>query len=126
MQTSTTIPAASEGIAMARDVVSRLLGEANATDRIEDAKLLTSEVGTNAVRHAGSNPVSTIGLAVETSPHLLRVEVSDLGPGFNVGAIKPPPGQNVSGWGLFLVERVSDGWGVIRNSPNIVWFELKL
>ena len=125
MQTSIKIPAAPEGAAMARDAVSRALG-GTAEKRLEDARLLTSEVVTNAVRHAGLSPEDSIGLSVMMSQHRVRIEVSDPGAGFNEEPLEPPLDRGVGGWGLFLVERVSDGWGVIRNHPNIVWFELTL
>ena len=30
----------------------------------------------------------------------------------------------MGGFGLVLVDRISDRWGVIRNRQNVVWFEL--
>jgi hypothetical protein len=30
----------------------------------------------------------------------------------------------MGGFGLVLVDRISDRWGVIRDRPNVVWFEL--
>jgi hypothetical protein len=32
----------------------------------------------------------------------------------------------VGGWGLFLVEKLADRWGVARNSLTRVWFEIDL
>lgn len=128
MQTSISIPAASEGIAMARDLVSRAMmtGSETSLQRIDDAKLLTSEVVTNAVRHSGLGAEGSIGLAVKLSPDRVRIEVSDAGIGFDIAALDAPSAKNESGWGLFLVQEVSDGWGVIKNDPNVVWFELNL
>lgn len=128
MQRSISIPAASEGIAMARDLVSRAMmtGSETSLQRIDDAKLLTSEVVTNAVRHSGLGAEGSIGLAVKLSPDRVRIEVSDAGIGFDIAALDAPSAKNESGWGLFLVQEVSDGWGVIKNDPNVVWFELNL
>ena len=127
MQTSISIPAVSEGIAMARDAVSRAMsGSENSWRRIEDAKLLTSEVVTNALRHSGLGAEGSIGLAVKMSPDRVRIEVSDLGTGFDISVLEAPSAENEGGWGLFLIQEVSDGWGVIKNDPNVVWFELSL
>jgi anti-sigma regulatory factor (Ser/Thr protein kinase) len=127
MQTSISIPAASEGIAMARDLVSRAMsGSETSLKRIDDAKLLTSEVVTNALRHSGLGAEDSIGLAVEMLADRVRIEVSDDGHGFDISVVDAPSAKNESGWGLFLVQEVSDGWGVIKNDPNIVWFELNL
>ena len=54
----------------------------------------------------------------------LRVSVTDAGPGFEPDLDAPPREQEMGGFGLVLVDRVSDRWGVIRNRPNVVWFEL--
>ena len=125
MQTPISITAVSEGIAVARDLVSRAMsGSETSLERIDDAKLLTSEVVTNALRHSGLGAEGSIGLAVKLTPDRVRIEVSDIGAGFDVGALDAPSDKNESGWGLFLVQEVSDGWGVIKNDPNIVWFEL--
>ena len=37
-----------------------------------------------------------------------------------------PAPEKVGGWGLHLVKQLADAWGVIRNGPNFVWFELML
>lgn len=127
MRASITIRAASEGIATARDLVSDAMsGSTSPEERVEDARLLTSEVVTNAVRHARLGAEGSIGVAVDVSRGRVRVEVSEGGPGFVVTAIGAPSPQTVSGWGLLLVEQVSDNWGVAGNAPNIVWFELNL
>jgi anti-sigma regulatory factor (Ser/Thr protein kinase) len=127
MQLSIEIPVELEAVAMARDLVSRAVGETVASDdRIEDAKLLTSEVVTNALRHAGMDVGDSIALAVDVTPDRVRVEVADRGPGFDRASLQEPSPENTGGWGLFLVEQLSERWGVIKNDPNLVWFELSL
>ena len=53
----------------------------------------------------------------------VRVEVADPGQGF-----EPAPRDEAmtkpGGWGLYLVDRIADRWGVIRNRMNRVWFEI--
>jgi anti-sigma regulatory factor (Ser/Thr protein kinase) len=89
--------------------------------RLQDAQLLVSELVTNAIRHAGLEREDVITVAVEASDLALRIEVSDPGPGFDPD--DPDPGR-ASGWGLYLVRELSDRWGVERNAPTRVWFEL--
>lgn len=91
--------------------------------RMQDAQLLVSELVTNAIRHAGLQGEDVITLVVEASDHALRIEVSDPGPGFAPADPEPDPGRS-SGWGLYLVRELSDRWGVERNAPTRVWFEL--
>jgi anti-sigma regulatory factor (Ser/Thr protein kinase) len=91
--------------------------------RLEDARLLVSELVTNAIRHAGLGEADRITLTVETRERGLRVEVCDPGPGFEVAEPTPDPARP-SGWGLYLVRELSDRWGVDRQGETTVWFEL--
>jgi len=50
------------------------------------------------------------------------VDVCDHGAGFEVNGA-PQPGD-ASGWGLFMVDRLADRWGVQTNGDTHVWFEL--
>jgi anti-sigma regulatory factor (Ser/Thr protein kinase) len=85
----------------------------------EDMRLLVSELVTNSLRHTGS---ADIELEVWRSDEILRVAVSDQGAGFTVNG-SPQPGD-ASGWGLFMVDRLADRWGVQANGMTCVWFEL--
>jgi serine/threonine-protein kinase RsbW len=127
MQVSVEIPVEPQAVAIARDVVSRVVGALPAPEqRIEDLRLLTSEVVTNALRHAGLAPGDSIAVAVEVHPDRVRVEVADRGPGFDPNALEEPSPEKVGGWGLFLLKKLADRWGVARNHLNRVWFELSL
>lgn len=101
------------------------------------ACLLTSEVVTNAVRHAQG----AITLMVDTRPGHLLVHVRDGGPEHDISdatlfaALAPTtPPQLLDadalperGRGLVLVREISDAWGVHRhrNAPGTtVWFRL--
>jgi hypothetical protein len=85
------------------------------------ALLLTSEVVTNAVRHAGSGPKVTAGVA----DGLLEIGVMD-------GDKEHPPVMSDSldsvaegGRGLALVEDLSEGWGTnLLPEGKEVWFLL--
>lgn len=86
-------------------------------------QLLVSELVTNSVRHAGLDREEWIGLRVDVRPGAVRGTVTDAGPGFDPPRRRPRPGEE-SGWGLFLVERLADRWGVDRDGRTRVWFEL--
>ena len=85
----------------------------------EDVRLLVSELVTNSLRHTGS---SDIELEVWCSEQLVRVAVSDRGAGFELAGA-PRPGD-ASGWGLFMVDRLADRWGIETDGATCVWFEL--
>ena len=92
---------------------------------VDDAMLLTSELVTNAVRHAGQGSEDQIELMVSVDTDLLRVSVRDRGPGFDPGAARAR--SEHGGWGLDLVRRLSSRWGVDRNGDGTdVWFEIDL
>ena len=96
--------------------------EPELTDGASDTlRLLVSEVVTNAVRH-GSN-----GQPVELHASWnseVRVEVSDHGEGFTpaprLGALDEP-----GGFGLFLIGRLADRWGVDTDDGTTVWFVMR-
>jgi anti-sigma regulatory factor (Ser/Thr protein kinase) len=91
---------------------------------MNDVRLLVSELVTNSVRHSeGPNSRSPVTLEVALSDEKLRVMVTDRGTGFEPHPREP--GQSkASGWGLYLVDKLSDRWGVIRNHITRVWFEI--
>ena len=90
---------------------------------LADIRLLVSELVTNAIRHAGAPAEGVVALDVTIDGGRVRVEVADPGAGFD-----PAPRDDEltrpGGWGLYLVDRIADRWGVIRNRMNRVWFEL--
>jgi anti-sigma regulatory factor (Ser/Thr protein kinase) len=93
-----------------------------------DMRLLVSELVTNCVRHAAIGPDESIELNVEIGDETVKVSVRDTGPGFEPPERAPSEeaAEHGSGWGLFLVEQLSSGWGVRREQGAIVWFELPL
>lgn len=106
----------------ARHAVDRFLGVLD-EDLLQDLRLMVSEVVTNSVRHAGLAPSDPIELHIAVDKERVRVEVHDPGPGFE------PPGEPAtmlrdSGWGLYLVDRLADRWGVSTGRRTTVWFEV--
>ena len=75
--------------------------------------MLVSELVTNSLRHTGS---AEIELEVWSSDEVVRVDVSDRGAGFDVDG--PPRPGKASGWGLFMVDRLADRWGVETSGPR--------
>jgi serine/threonine-protein kinase RsbW len=87
-----------------------------------DASLCVSELVTNAVLHSDIGPDDELQLDVSIDEdRRLRVTVTDSGHGFDLPV---PEGGDESGWGLFIVDRLSERWGVERGSGTCVWFEM--
>lgn len=96
-------------------------------ERLEHARLLVTELVTNAFLHGSRGTGDeTIRLRVTMPDGALRVEVTDSGPGFEPPAFTqaPPSPGGFSGRGLYLVDSLSERWGVSGRGPACVWFEL--
>jgi anti-sigma regulatory factor (Ser/Thr protein kinase) len=89
----------------------------------QDLRLLVTEAVKNSVQHAGVGPEDSIGLKIAVRSDTVRIEVSDEGPGFEPDASRPDEDE-VSGWGLFLIDQLADRWGVVHESGTTVWFEV--
>jgi anti-sigma regulatory factor (Ser/Thr protein kinase) len=112
-----------DAVSAARRGIDSLEDELGA-QRLNDMRLLVSELVTNSVRHARAGEGDELELEVSVRRELIRVCVSDRGPGFEVSP-RAPDDDPGSGWGLFLVERLSDRWGVELNGRTQVWLELE-
>jgi anti-sigma regulatory factor (Ser/Thr protein kinase) len=84
-----------------------------------DVMLLVSELVTNAVRHARSDEFE---VRLEVRRDALRLEVHDEGAGF-VPRIAPS-GNGTGGYGLYIVDRLADRWGVERDPGGVIWLEV--
>lgn len=113
-----------EAAAAARAAISMLDGCAP-RELLDDARLLTSEVVTNAVRHSGAAEGSVVDVEVAATADHVAVGVSDQGNGF-VPRARTKGQSEGSGWGLHLVERLASSWGVEAEPQPRVWFELQV
>ena len=89
---------------------------------LDSVLLLVTELLTNSVRHAGADSME---LAVKVGSESVRVEIANPGSHFEPvqrdGEVDPD-----AGWGLFLVDRLSDAWGVVEEpGRQRVWFEVR-
>ena len=91
-------------------------------ERRQDAELLLSEVVSNAVRHGEG---ADIRVHFERDDGCFRAEVVDDGHGFVPGQRDRSDVYTAGGWGLPLVETLSDRWGAHSGSTH-VWFEFAL
>ena len=113
---STNLPRSPDSVSVARRLVNGHTTSLGAEQR-EDAVLMVSELVTNAVVHG----VGAISLRIDVEADAVRIEVADDG---NVAlAPSPEPGAH-GGWGLRIVEQLSDDWGVLEGSTK-VWFRLR-
>ena len=109
----------------ARRALEAMNGAADQT-LIERGSLAVTEIVTNSVLHAGLAPSQQIELHVSLLPELLRIEVSDEGKGFISKPVASKPDHAPGGWGLWVVDQLTDRWGVDCSHSTRVWLEFDL
>ncbi|WP_286254833.1 ATP-binding protein [Streptomyces graminofaciens] len=104
----------------ARSFVAETLTQWGRTERLDDIRLCTSELATNAVLH-GAPAGGQVLVRVELHTTVLRIEVHDGGNG--TPTKQEPRSTTDDGRGLLLVSAVADHWGVEkRQGPGkCVW-----
>ena len=114
------LPADLASVGSARQFIRTELDRNGWADATEVVVLLTSEVVTNAIRHAGS----PCRVDVRITEDSVRVEVTD-------GSTQPVrlrrvPCDAESGRGLFLLDRLARHWGTHqRSAGKSVWFDVE-
>jgi anti-sigma regulatory factor (Ser/Thr protein kinase) len=110
-------------VTTARHTLDRLV-DLIPPEKVEGVRLVVSELVTNSILHAGLSPDDRISLMVRVSAGSVRGRVCDPGPGFEAPSEPCPRPDLRGGWGLPIVETISDRWGVERNNHACVWFEI--
>lgn len=115
---SLELPRTLEAPAQARDALTRLQPSLP-EHLLPDVTLLVSELMTNSVKYGGEGPIR---LEIVNAPDRVRAEIIDQGHGF---AHEQRDGDlsRAGGWGLHLVEELTDDWGICKGSTH-VWFEI--
>ena len=107
-----------EAAVRARGAISSLRADLDPT-LLDTLRLLVTELVVNSVRHARADAIM---LRIVVGRSSVLAEVTDGGPGFDPAVACSPRDDH---WGLFLVERLADRWGVSRTGhATRVWFEL--
>jgi anti-sigma regulatory factor (Ser/Thr protein kinase) len=98
------------------------------TDGLEDGlrergAVVLSELVTNSVRHAGLAGTQRVAVVLRLWPEAIRMEVTDPGYGFEPGDPRPGKTDGSGGWGLWVIDRMTDRWGVDFESSTNFWCE---
>jgi signal transduction histidine kinase len=115
-QLTARLPSHSSAVMLARAAID---GFELSPDVRDDARLIVSELVSNAVRH-GQGDITL--LLSRTDDGALSGTVLDDGEGFRPRAGRPT-GMDHGGWGLPIVDSLSEKWG-IDNGAGRVWFQM--
>lgn len=104
----------------AREFVAEQLKRWGCSEQVvEDARLVVSELATNAIVHAGTR--FTVRVSLEARG--LRLEVLDASP--HEPAARPLQPAATSGRGLHMVGAIAQEWGAVRTGHGkVVWAAL--
>jgi anti-sigma regulatory factor (Ser/Thr protein kinase) len=115
----TQLPRAPEAPARARLQLEEWFAPELEDAGLRTAKLLASELVTNAVLHGEGSIILRAALDADR----LLVEVIDQGAGFE-RVVDEHDFEKVGGWGLRIVDTEASRWGVHEGTTH-VWFELE-
>lgn len=104
---------------LAREALARWYGGLLEDEELEVAKLLVSELVTNAVVHGAGR----ILLGSELDDDRLLIEAVDEGSGFE-HTVRQVPFDELSGRGLAIVDATSSRWGIYDGTTH-VWAEIE-
>jgi anti-sigma regulatory factor (Ser/Thr protein kinase) len=113
------LPRAPDAPGIARRRLARSFGDALDPRQLQTARLLTSELVTNALLHGAGS----ITLRARLDADRLRVEVIDEGDGLDPAGPRRDS-DGVGGYGLLIVDSEASRWGTSARTTH-VWFELE-
>lgn len=106
-----------------RELTAELAGTLG-EEALATVVLLLSEVVTNCVEHGGAAVDEAITVTGTFSDAVMRVETASLGAAFTHAPVQPAE-SDPRGRGLFVVDALSDSWGITDAGPDVVvWFEV--
>jgi len=111
--------------AAARRVLDGFRGQLE-EDVIDRSALVATEVVTNSVTHARLTAAQPIDLNIHVFPGCLRIEVTDEGTRSFDPVVKLPHAGQDSGRGLWMIDQLTDRWGVEFTHSTRVWCEFDL
>ena len=98
-----------------RTLVQDLRSRGVATVTVDESEIVVSELVSNACRHGSGR----IELRVHSDADGVEASVHDEGVAQTIASPVPRPERG--GWGLLLVDRLADSWGV-EDGASRVWF----
>ena len=117
LRRQTMVPATPRAPSLARAALADAVLDPALIHRLDDARLVISEVVANAVKFGATERRDDLRLMIEADEGRVYVEVEQTLPALDV---RPSGPLNVAagGNGLRIVEALTDGWGVEPGPPG--------
>jgi serine/threonine-protein kinase RsbW len=87
-----------------------------------DAKLVASEIVSNAVLHSGCTPDDRLEVRARLEGRVFEISVHDPGLADEAPLLRQNP--DIGGRGLMIVQRLAESWGVAQPDGRLVWAQL--
>jgi serine/threonine-protein kinase RsbW len=111
----------------ARERLRRDLADRCPAARMDDARVVVSELVANSLRHAKPLEDDKIAVGWTVRPERLRLSVTDGGSLTSRPAPRRPGELATGGRGLKIVQNLAERWGVEEHDSHMtVWAELPL
>jgi len=111
-----------------REAPARVRAELAKVDAIapvrDDARLVASEIVSNAVLHSGCTPEHALDVRGVLGEDFFEISVRDPALTEETPMVRDEP--EIGGLGLRIVDRVAATWGVTRPNGRVVWAKLSL
>lgn len=104
-------------------VRTQLMDDLSSSSKFDDVRLAINEVVAMFVRHDDLVDSSSLNVDIHRTDHQVRVTVSRTPPHSERSRQFVLPLDSDGGYGLKIIEGVSDRWGVEEDPPS-VWFEI--
>jgi anti-sigma regulatory factor (Ser/Thr protein kinase) len=111
-----------------REAPARVRAELAKVDEIapvrDDARLVASEIVSNAVLHSGGTPNHALDVRGRLGEDFFEISVHDPALTDETPMVRDEP--EIGGLGLRIIERLAAAWGVTQPNGRVVWAKLSL
>ena len=124
MHHEASLPSANSSSSTARGHLDGWLTATIGEPTAENVRLAASELVANALRHGGMSAADVLLLSADVSQERVRVEVRQPSSASGSAVVDEAARGADGGYGLAIVERITDRWGTEDGPPGRVWFEI--
>ncbi|MFL5737830.1 MAG: ATP-binding protein [Actinomycetota bacterium] len=126
MRFQTSLACDADASSAGRRALDECLEGSSQSAVVDSVRIATSELISNAVRHGGLASGEEIRLTIDVTSDVVRVIVEQPTGAEEAALVDSADRTGEGGFGLAIVEALTDRWGVSEDAPAFVWFEIRL